>query len=114
MTDTTFALAIGEDTSRARRSDPDTSHMAADTSAPQISKLQAIVLGMVAASELGLTDSEIDAQYASRVIAEGWPVVRYETPRRRRSDLAGMGSLVDSGIRRLNPFGRPEVVWVLA
>lgn len=99
----------------ARSSDPDTSHMAVE---PQpLSELRRIVLDIFRerdADELGMTDSELDDFYAAHYDKRGWPAVRYETPRKRRSDLANMDLLVDSSFRRRNRFGRLEAVWVLA
>lgn len=110
---------------RARTSDPNTSHLAAETSAKSLSRLQAIVLEIVEGEgATGITDSELDAYYSLNALANGWPIVRYETPRKRRSDLTPspnpkrrrphLERLCDSGIRRPNKFGALEVVWVIA
>lgn len=109
-----FDLATGIDDPRARTTDPDTSHLAADSTQANLSELQAIVLAILHdVPDFGLTDSELDRYYADNSGHRGWPSIRFETPRKRRSDLSKMGKLEDSGIRRLNPFGRLEVVWVV-
>lgn len=109
-----FDLATGIDEPRARSTDPDTSHLAADLSHAKLSELQAIVLGIFHdVPDFGLTDSELDRYYADNSSHRGWPSIRFETPRKRRSDLSKLGKLEDSGIRRENPFGRLEVVWVV-
>lgn len=117
MTDTpTFALAIGNDTARTGLNDPVTSHIAGDRSAPYVSKLQQIVLHLIASAEFGLTDTELDDEYKRLQPERGWPSVRDETPRKRRSDLAHerFGMVVDSGVKRISRHDSPEIVWVLA
>lgn len=101
----------------ARSTDPRTSHTAAASQAANLTSLQQIVLTIfrrLDAVELGATDSEIANYYNSHYRLEGWPTVRFDTPRKRRSDLAGMGLIEDTGFRRLNPFGSPEAVWCLS
>lgn len=99
---------------QVRSSDPDTSRRAAELLAPKLSKLQTIVLNIFrTVPDFGLTDSELDSLYVRSYADRGWPMTRFETPRKRRSDLTRMGLLEDSGIRRMNPYGRLEVVWVL-
>jgi hypothetical protein len=110
-----FDLATGIVDPNARTTDPDTSHLAADLIQPKLSELQAIVLGIFHdVPDVRLTDSELDRYYAHNAGQRGWPSIRFETPRKRRSDLSKLGKLEDSGIRRENPFGRLEVVWVVA
>jgi hypothetical protein len=105
-----------EDTPRvlARATDPSTSHDAAAKTVKNLSRVQAAVLSMFESVDFGLTDSELDSLYAARQEHKGWPPVRFETPRKRRSDLTKVGLLIDSNVRRINGFGSPEVVWVLA
>lgn len=99
----------------SRSGDPDTSVAAAESQVKNLSKLQGIVLSLFESTpDFGLTDSEVDRFYANNQQMHGWPAVRFETPRRRRSDLTRDGFLEDSGIRRVNPFGRLEVVWVVS
>lgn len=95
----------------ARTTDPDTSHEA--VAGQPLNKLRSIVLGIYAdaAGDRGMTDSELDAYYANNRELRDWPMVRYETPRKRRSDLVGFGFLRDSGLTETNPFGRQETVW---
>lgn len=100
-------------TELVRPGDPDTSQAAAESQLQNLSKLQGIVLSIFeTVPDFGLTDSELDKFYALNWVLQGWPAIRYETPRKRRSDLTRDRLLEDSGIRRMNPFGRPEVVWV--
>lgn len=60
------------------------------------------------------TDSELNAYYSSVWQRFGWPQVRHDTPRKRRSELSNLGLLADSGVKRPNGFGRDERVWTIA
>jgi hypothetical protein len=100
------------DSARARRSDPDTSHLAADKSSKKLSQLQAIVLFLFMVHGEGLTDTELDDLYASNWERKNWPRVRMDTPRKRRSDLTRLGRLEDSTVRRMSRHGSLEAVWV--
>ena len=60
------------------------------------------------------TDTELCAFYAHSWERLGWPKVRHESPRKRRSELTNLGLLTDSGVKRPNGFGRDERVWTLA
>lgn len=102
-----------DDTPRVRLLDPVTSHEAADASQAGLSKLQAIVLAIFA--ERGqLTDSELDDYYFNVAHDRDYPMVRLETPRRRRSDLTKKALIKSTGETRKNPFNRSEIVWSLA
>ena len=97
------------------RNDPATAKAAAASQKRYLSNLQAIVLDMVRiAGPVGLTDSELNDDYAADYLHMGWVKMRFDTPRKRRSDLTRDGLLVDSGKTRSNQYGRHEVVWVLA
>lgn len=105
---------------RVRTTDPETSIDAAVKSGKELSRMQRIVFTLFNTladdDGPGLTDSELCRRYEHFRDVCGWPVVRYETPRKRRSDLSGkkLQLLRDSGIRRLNEAGSPEVVWEVA
>lgn len=60
------------------------------------------------------TDTELGNYYAGLWELRGWPRVRHDSPRKRRSELAALGLLVDSGMKRPNGFGSDERVWMLA
>lgn len=97
----------------ARHTDPDTSHLAADSQAANLSELQRIILGLFEQREFGFTDDELGVHYgANQPVYRNWPMVRDQTPRKRRSELTKMGLLEDSGVRRPNRFGALEIVWV--
>ena len=53
------AMALGTDSPRARTSDPDTSHAAADATAGSVASSQADVLVVLQTALMALTDEEI-------------------------------------------------------
>ena len=96
----------------ARTSDPETSLAAARM--VDASEVQQRVFAIFRAhADDGLTDEELLALYARE-----WPSARSlesrSSPRKRRSDLARAGILVDTGNRRQLSSGRNGVVWSLA
>lgn len=60
------------------------------------------------------TDSELNNYYSRLWEPMGWPQVRHDTPRKRRSELTALGLLADSGLKRPNGFGSDERVWCIA
>jgi hypothetical protein len=95
----------------ARTADPDTSHAAA-WSVTEASMVQARVYALHQSHPDGLTDEELVLLYA-RAHAPGRSLESRASPRKRRSDLARTGVLVDSGERRVLTSGRRGVVWKL-
>lgn len=90
---------------RARKTDPVTSHRAAESIAPRVSALQKIVLEEIRrAGPNGLTDEEL----TERVGLHG------STARTRRSELVDAGKVVDGKRKRPLASGRLGVVWVAA
>lgn len=87
----------------ARNSDPDTSHIAAETVKPHIRELQAIVLGCLKAHPEGLTDEEVQRKTGM------YPA----TQRGRRSELRNMGIVEWAGTKRDTSRGVPSRVWRL-
>lgn len=113
MLTNTLPVIFPDDTARARRTDPSTSHEAADRTSGSLSYMQSLVLGIF--KILGsATDDELGTYYTLMQSSQGWPVTHPDTPRKRRSDLTKRGLLVDSGETRVNSFGSPETVWVMA
>ena len=96
-----------------RRTDPITSHMAADKTAATLTQVQAVVLAIFKARG-NLTDSELNTHYELSWMSQGWPEQHPDSPRRRRSQLTARGLIVDSGEKRRNLYNSPEIVWVLA
>ena len=99
-----------EDGPRARRSDPLTSHMAADSNGNR-AQVAAAVLALFSNKSFGLTDEEMTRLYFH---ASHAPATHTDSPRKRRSELAGRGLLIDLGIKRPTVSGRKSVAWVLA
>jgi hypothetical protein len=89
---------------RARFTDPETSHEAA-ASVEDIRKSQAWVY--MALNELGsATDEQLNA-FARRM---GYPISPSGL-RTRRSELVGLGLVVDSGQRQRLASGRRAILW---
>ena len=60
------------------------------------------------------TDSELNDHYAANWEFQGWPQMRYDTPRKRRSELTNLGILTTDSSTRPNRFGGQERVWAIA
>lgn len=89
-----------------RDSDPETSKRAARQAKAGLSKTQNMVLSILKEHPEGLGDSEI------RQIANARFGFRPESSyRKRRSDLARLGLVVETGTKRLNEHGSQELVW---
>lgn len=81
----------------------DTSEDAADSIAPQVGRLQSVVLDAIrAAGSRGLTDEELQSRLG----------LRPNTARPRRCELYLKGLVKDSGVRRATASGRTAAVWV--
>jgi hypothetical protein len=86
----------------ARRTDPTTSHMAADDMAPKLAGLQAALLAAFkAAGEYGLTSDEAEA--AAHLHAGA---------RRRVSELHAAGLITPTGGTRLGRAGKAQRVFI--
>ena len=60
------------------------------------------------------TDSELNDFYSLNWEFQGWPQMRYDTPRKRRSELTNLGILTTDNSTRPNRFGGQEKIWSLA
>lgn len=108
----TVPIIFPNDSARARRSDPITSHLAADRTSGNLPQMQSLVLGIF--KILGnATDEELGTYYAIEWHSQGWPQAHPDSPRKRRSELSARGLIQDSGERRANSFGSMETVWVV-
>lgn len=88
----------------ARKTDPVTSHEAAENIVDELRPLQKQVLEELrAAGSAGLTDYELEARCGSHG----------STFRTRRSELVAAGLVVDSGRKTLQA-GSNRIIWVLA
>ncbi len=101
---------LPDDTARARRSDPLTSHEAADASALERELVKTSVYHLIdAAGVNGLTGSEVNTAYP---LTPGARRVAWDTPRKRIADLRNDGFLCSTGFTRKGINGTSETVWV--
>lgn len=112
MTSTTVPIVTAGDTARARRTDPETSHAAADKSAKGLSRLRVAVLRLIGGFEDGLTGSAINGIYQARntVWGDVYPKCHPDSPRKRAGELAEDGFL-DVVEHRAGMFGSQESVY---
>jgi len=96
-----------------RRTDPDTSAAAA-WAITDATEVQRRVLAIHKTHPAGLTDEELIAAYTRTYAPSARSLESRSSPRKRRSDLAHAGVLVDSGERRPLTSGRNGVVWKVA
>lgn len=89
---------------RARRRDPETSRDAARAVRQYSRVLENLIL-----EEFSLHDGMTDEELVARI-----PDIREDTVKSRRSGLKNRGLLVDSGKKRINSRGRPQIVWEMA
>jgi len=89
---------------RARRSDPRTSHDAAE-SVKNVTATQAFVLRVLRKPR---TDTQLIEAYRSLKKA---PLASESGIRSRRAELVDKGLVADTGQRALTPFGRQSTVW---
>lgn len=89
----TVPAILPDDKARARLTDPLASHAAADQSAATIKHVADAVLWMIA--HYGpCTGRELNDHYRNSARGRGWPVVSYDSPRKRAAELADDGRLV--------------------
>lgn len=109
MPDTLFDLAPiprhvppGEHPPVARRTDPDTSHQAAQRTQATAPGHRAIALAELrAAGTRGLTDFELADRTGIAQTSIG----------KRRGELVAVGLVVPTDFRRPSPSGTPAIVW---
>lgn len=87
---------------KARRDHGETSHDAADKITSISGRQRRLVFELIAASECGMTDEEMQLQSG----------LSPSSQRPRRVELVEGGHIVDSGARRKTKSGREAVVWV--
>src|SRR5690606_3272796 len=90
MSSHTVPMIFPDDTARARRNDPLSSSVAADLSAKTRGRVHAAVLWILA--RYGpLTGNELNAHCRWRQYGMGWPLVGYDSPRKRAGMRVGGG-----------------------
>lgn len=87
---------------RARWSDPDTSHQAAEIVTPSLRELQALVLSYAfSCGDGGFTDPTLNDHFGTHS----------STYRTRRAELVDFGLIADTGERLKVGKGRAHAVW---
>lgn len=106
---TTEMLPIWEDdTARARKTDPRSSHAAADQSARTRTAVQDAVVWML--GHYGpLTGVDLNHHYRWRARGMGWPVVAFDSPRKRAGELARDGVIVITNVAETAKRGTPAI-----
>lgn len=100
---TTPQIVMAGDAPRARATDIDTSHAAADRHMSVLrSRYYEAILHLLSIHTGGLTDEELTDQYELLAPSKGWPYEGLDPAnvRRRRSDLAGIYGVVEATGRR--------------
>lgn len=102
----TIPPTLGDDTARARRTDPETSHAAADSNTNR-AEVEQFVLHLFDLYRY-LTDQELTTLYFTE---PSHPAAHDDSPRKRRSDLAKAGRLVQTTLPGKSRSGRAMTVW---
>lgn len=98
-------IVMGGDTARARRTDPLSSHVAADKSAATRGQVHEAVVALI--TDFGpMNGQQLNEQYRELRIFRGWPVVAFESPRKRAAELIGTRLHV---VNPLDPRGTPAI-----
>ena len=98
MNSPTIPTIHPDDTARTRKSDPLTSHAAADRSQAAMKPTKIAVLKLIH-QEGALTGEEINDLYLLRWYPHDWPIAKYDTPRKRAGELFADGFLELHGER---------------
>lgn len=96
----------------ARRTDPATSHEAAD-SVRNLTQTQMAVLNILSTSPVSLSDDAIIDSYMAKAIVGIWPMASISGIRTRRSELAALGLVVVKDYGK-SFSGRRCALWGLA
>ena len=97
---------------RARRTDPDTSHVAADATQAHLHEAKQRVLRVVAVHG-PLVGSEINDQYRVMASHHNWRRLAYDSPRKRAGELVADGFLRISGTRIAEGNSLPESIYAI-
>ena len=97
----------------SRATDPITSDVAAEKQLKKLNDSHAAVLELFKEND-ALSDTELNHLYHSVWCERDFPQLSFDTPRRRRSDLAGRHYLEKTAVTRVNDNGGTEKVWQLA
>jgi hypothetical protein len=99
-------IVTARDTARARRNDPATSHAAADSNTNR-EHVQEHVLHLL--RRFGpMSDHELTVRY---FVDSTSPAADFDSPRKRRSDLAKQGAVIATVLPGVGRTGRKATVW---
>lgn len=98
---------------RARRSDPETSHIAADASQAGLKEAKRNVLQILRDHET-LTGTEINEQYSLYAARLNWRRLAWDSPRKRAGELVTDGFLEIAGTRIAEGNFLPESIYTLS
>lgn len=107
------AILPDGDRARTRKSDPSTSHLAADVSQRHLHETKLHVLKVVSAHG-PLVGSEINDLYVFMASRLGWRRVAWDSPRKRAGELAADGYLVVAGTRPVEGTSLEESIYELS
>ena len=88
----TAQIVMADDTARTRRTDPLSSHVAADRSQRTIAEVKAAVIALIR-QEGELSGAELNDLYSLRAARNGWDECAWDSPRKRAGELARDGDL---------------------
>ena len=100
-------IIINGDTARTRKSDPNTSHIAADVSAVHLHETKRRVLELIAIHG-SLVGSEVNDHYRLMASRMNWRRVAWDTPRKRSHELLEDGFLEVAEVRTAVGNNLPE------
>ena len=105
---TTYEEGSGPAVARARRTDPEESHQAAE-SVTDLTAKQAAVLALIRMAP-GMPDSSLIPAYRNKAYEMGWPEQSESGIRTRRSELVERGKVERAGTITLQT-GRKAATW---
>ncbi len=103
--ETSQHIVLDGDTARARLTDPLSSHVAAEKSAETRGQVHEAIVVQI--REHGpMNGRELNDRYETFRRAHGWPVVSYDSPRKRAGELVGSRLVV---VNPDDPRGTPHI-----
>lgn len=106
-------IAVDGDTPRARRADPEQSHVAADVSSYARRRVLLAVLEIIR-EDGEMTGSEVNAAYRSWwIVSPEFPLCHSDSPRKRAGEAANE-ALLDVVGHRKSDWGTTEAVYRLS
>lgn len=100
-------IVMNGDTARTRKSDPLTSHVAADVSSKHLHETKQRVLELIA-THGPMVGSEVNDLYRLTAARLNWRRVAFDTPRKRSQELLADGYLEVTSVRTAEGNNLPE------